>query len=149
MMKSDKSRRGNSFTGKLLVFALLAVCGISSSTPAQEFVKGTFVLTSETHFGTTLLPPGHYTVSIEPVTSLTAAGNRVLVFVRPESKSGPVASVFAMASQEGCDTASGLTLVPDGTTLAARSLCLGKQGLMIDFDLSRNEKIKPLIAAAR
>jgi hypothetical protein len=149
MTKSENSFRRSSLTLKLLVFALFAVCGISRSTQAQEFMKGTFVLSAETHFGTTLLPAGHYTVSVEPVTSMTASGTRVLVFIRPESKSGPVASTFAMASQESCDTPSGLKLVSDGAGLAARSLCIAKQGLMIDFDLSRSEKAKTLTASAQ
>jgi hypothetical protein len=148
-MTQSKNAVRSSLALKLLVFALFAVCGISSSTQAQEFVKGTFVLTSDTRFGGTLLPPGHYAVSVEPITSMTASGIRVLVFIRPEDKSGPVASTFAMASQEGCDTPSGLKLVPDGNGLAARSLCIAKQGLMIDFDFAHSEKAKSVIAATR
>jgi hypothetical protein len=89
---------------KLFLFALILAGGVSSSTKAQELVKGTFTLGTEARFGGTLLPAGHYTVSVEPVTSIAASGSRVLVFVRPETKSGPVASVFAMASAEACDT---------------------------------------------
>lgn len=133
----------------MLVFAFIAVFGISGSTQAQEFLKGTFVLTAETHFGATLLPAGHYAISVEPITSMTASGTRVLVLIRPENKSGPVASTFAMASPEGCDTTSGLRLVSDGAGLTARSLCIAKQGLMIDFDLSRGERAKALIASAQ
>jgi len=149
MTQSNQARRSSSLTLKLFVFALFAVCGISTSTQAQEFVKGTFVLTAETHFGTSLLPAGHYTVTVEPITSMTSSGTRVLVFIRPENKSGPVASTFAMASQGGCDTPSGLKLVSDGTGLAARSLCIAKQGLMIDFDFPPSEKAKAFIASAQ
>jgi hypothetical protein len=143
MTQSEKTNYRISTIMKLFLFVLLVAGGISSPANAQDNVKGTFTLSAETHFGTTLLPAGHYTVSIEPIASITSAGTRVLVFVRPETKSGPVASLFAMASAEACDTPSGLTLASDGTGLAARSLCLSKQGLMIDFDLSRfNETSK-------
>ena len=111
-------------------------------------MKGTFTLNTETRFGTTLLPAGHYTVSVEPLTTVTGPASRVLVFDRPETKSGPVASLFAMASPEACDTPSGLTLASDGAGLAARSLCLSKQGLMIDFDLSRFNETSKVKAVA-
>jgi hypothetical protein len=80
---------------------------------------------------------------------MTASGTRVLVFVRPESKPGPVASILALASNESCETPSGLTLVSESNGLVARSLCLGKQGLAIDFDAPRATeaaKIKAAIA---
>jgi hypothetical protein len=149
MTRSDKKQANSSrIMTKLFLFALILAGGVSSSTKAQELVKGTFTLGTEARFGGTLLPAGHYTVSVEPVTSLTAAGSRVLVFVRSETKSGPVASVFAMASTEACDTPSGLTLQSDGTGLAARSLCFSKQGLMIDFELSRFSETPKVKAVA-
>jgi len=69
--------------------------------------------------------------------------------VRPESKPGPVASILAMASSEACDTPSGLTLVSESNGLTAKSLCLGKQGMSIDFDLPRADaaKIKTAVAS--
>jgi hypothetical protein len=149
MTQSDNANNGGTQTPKLLLFALFLVCGISSSTKAQEIVKGTFALSAETRIGSTLLPAGRYTVAIEPVTSINGSATRVLVFVRPDSKSGPVASVFALASEEGCDARSGLTLLSNGTELVARSLCLGKQGIMVDFDLSRSEKSKAVAASAQ
>jgi hypothetical protein len=112
-------------------------------------VKGSFTLNAETRFGSTILPAGHYTVSIAPVTALAASGTRVLVFVRPESKPGPVASILALASSESCETPSGLTLVSESNGLVARSLCLGKQGLAIDFDMphaGEATKIKAAVA---
>lgn len=138
MTQSDKKQvSGSRIMTKLVLFALVLAGGVSSSTKAQELIKGSFTLTTEARFGGTVLPAGPYTVSIEPVTPTSAASSRVLVFIRPESKSGPVASVFAMASAEACDTPSGLTLQSDGVGLAARSLCFSKQGLMVDFELSR------------
>ena len=152
MTRSDKARHCSSLPVRMLLFALLVVCGVSSSARAEEIVRGTFTLNEEIRFGATLLPAGHYIVSIEPITSMSAVG-RVLVFVRPESKSGPVASVFAMAWQQGCEaTANGLTLLSDGTWLVAHSMCLEKQGLMVDFDLSRSSetpKAKATLAPAQ
>jgi len=137
MTQAGNTNYRTSLTLKMLLFAaLMVVGGASNLTQAQELAKGTFTLGSETHFGSMLLPAGRYTVSVEPLASTTSPDFRVLVFVRPELKSGPVASVFALASNEACDTPSGLKLSSDGAGLAARSLCLSKQGLMIDFDLS-------------
>jgi hypothetical protein len=137
---------------RIVLFALFLVCGLASSANAQEIVKGTFALNSEVRLGSTVLPAGQYTVFVQPITPMTASSSRVLVFVRPASTSGPVASVFALASQEGCATPSGLKLVSDGSGLVARSLCLGKQGLMIDFDLSHSDempRIKASVASVR
>jgi hypothetical protein len=61
-----------------------------------------------------------------------------------------VASILAMASTEGCETPSGLTLVSESNGLVARSLCLGKQGLAIEFDMPRAveaAKIKAAVAS--
>ena len=138
MTRSDKSGQYSRLTRKMLVLGLLAVCGIAAQTEAQEIVKGTFTLNAETRFGGAILPAGHYTVSVAPITPVTASGSRVSVLVRSESKSGPVVSIFALASQQSCEsTPNGLTLLSDNGGLVARSMCLEKQGLMVDFDLSR------------
>ena len=148
MTRSKKTRYGSFSIVKLFLFALLLAGGVASSANAQDLVRGTFILNTETRFGTTLLPAGHYTVSVEPLSTVTGPASRVLVFVRADAKSGPVASLFATASAEACDTPSGLTLASDGTGLAARSLCLSKQGLMIDFDLSRFNETSKVKAVA-
>jgi hypothetical protein len=136
-------------TKKIVLATGLAAVALLGAARAQELVKGAFTLNAETRFGSTVLPAGHYTVSVAPVTQVTASGTRVLVFVRPESKPGPVASILAMASSESCEAPSGLTLVSESNGLTARSLCLGKQGLSIDFDLPRADaaKIKATVAS--
>jgi hypothetical protein len=152
MAYSEKTQNRSSLSLRIVLFTLFLVCGVAGTSNAQELVKGTFALNAETRIGSTVLPAGQYTVLVQPVTSMTASNSRVLVFVRPDSKSGPVASVFALASQEGCESPSGLKLVSDGTGLVAQSLCLGKQSLMIEFDLSRSietPKIKATVAALR
>lgn len=133
---------------KILASGLFAAMALVGGVKAQELVKGAFTLNAEARFGSTVLPAGHYTVSIAPVTALSSSGSRVLVFVRPDSKPGPVASILAMASTEACETPSGLTLVSESNGLVARSLCLDKQGLAIDFDLPHAEaaKIKAAVA---
>ena len=148
MTQSKKTWYGSFSIVKLSLFALLLAGGVTSSANAQDLVRGTFILNTETRFGTTLLPAGHYTVSVEPLTTVTGPASRVLVFVRPDAKSGPVASLFALASAEACETPSGLTLASDGAGLAARSLCLSKQGLMIDFDLARFNETSKVKAVA-
>lgn len=135
-------------TKKILAGTLFAAMALVGGVKAQELVKGAFTLNAEARFGSTVLPAGRYTVSIAPVTALSSSGSRVLVFVRPDSKPGPVASVLAMASTDACETPSGLTLVSESSGLVARSLCLAKQGLSIDFDLPHVEtaKIKATVA---
>jgi hypothetical protein len=148
-MRIENLKNISASTKKVVLASTLAALALVGATKAQELVKGAFTLNAETRFGSTVLPAGHYTVSVAPVTQLTASGTRVLVFVRPDSKPGPVASILAMASNEGCDTPSGLTLVSESNGLAARSLCLGKQGLAIDFDLphsAETSKIKATVA---
>ncbi|MBV8513788.1 MAG: hypothetical protein JO260_00680 [Acidobacteria bacterium] len=136
-------------TKKVALASALAAVALVGMAKAQELVKGAFTLNAQTRFGSTVLPAGRYTISIAPVTALAASGTRVLVFVRPESKPGPVASILAMAANEACETPSGLTLVSESNGLRARSLCLGKQGLSIDFDLPHGEttKIKAAVAS--
>jgi hypothetical protein len=133
-MRFETLKSINAKAKKVLAGTLFAAMALVGGVKAQELVKGAFTLNAETRFGSTVLPAGHYTVSIAPVTALAASGTRVLVFVRPESKSGPVASILAMASSEGCEAPSGLTLASESNGLVARSLCLGKQGLAIEFD---------------
>jgi hypothetical protein len=154
-MNSNRKRTVNimkniiATTKKVALATGLAAVALLGVAKGQELVKGAFTLNAETRFGSTVLPAGHYTVSIAPVTQLAASGTRVLVFVRPESKPGPVASILAMASSEACDTPSGLTLVSESNGLTAKSLCLGKQGMSIDFDLPHADaaKIKTAVAS--
>jgi hypothetical protein len=144
MTRSDKTRLCSSLPMRTLLFALSVVCGVSSPTRAQEIVKSMFTLSEGTRFGATLLPAGQYTVSIESVSSMRSVGSLVSVFVRRESKSGPVASVIAMVSQQGCEvTPNGLKLLSDGTGLVARSMCFEKQGLMVHFVTYRDQAKGP------
>jgi hypothetical protein len=151
-MMTQNSRTCGSLALRTLLFGFLLLCGIATPTKAQELVRGSFTLNEEARFGSTILPAGHYTMSVEPVTATTATSSRVSVFVRSSAKSGPVASVFALASQQACEIPGGLTLLSNGAGFEARSLCLGKQRLLVDFDLSHSSvtpKIKAGVVSAQ
>src|ERR1700734_1343099 len=109
IMRIENRKSITSVAKKVVVATALGAVALLGAAKAQELVKGAFTLNGEPHFGSTIFPAGHYTVSIAPVTAVAASGTRVLVFVRPDSKPGPVASILAMASSEACDTPCGLT----------------------------------------
>ena len=149
-MQVENLKKITAIGKKVVLATALGAVALLGAAKAQELVKGAFTLTADTRFGSTILPAGHYTVSIAPVTEMTASGTRVLVFVRPDSKPGPVASILALASAEACENPSGLTLASESNGLVARSLCLSKQGLAIDFDTPRAgeaAKVKAAVAA--
>ena len=146
-MRIDNLKKITAVGKKVALGTALGAVALLGVAKAQELVKGAFTLNADTRFGSTILPAGHYTVSIAPVTAMTASGTRVLVFVRPDSKPGPVASILALASSESCENPSGLTLVSESNGLVARSLCLDKQGLAIDFDMPRAGETAKIKAA--
>jgi hypothetical protein len=119
-----------------LLMAMVGVCGLASRAKAQELVKATFTLSGQTRFGSTVLPAGRYTISVEPVTGMRAVGRPVAFTARPESGVGPMVAILATLSQEGCE--GGLALVSDGTGFVAQSMCLDKQQLKLHFDLSKS-----------
>ncbi len=134
-MKNKKSVYG----AGILATLALALIGAAAAgrVAAQDLVKAKFMLTSETRFGATVLPPGQYTLFVEPINSIRAVGSPVAVTVRSESGSGPYVSVLATASQQGCGKDE-LKLNASGTGLVAQSMCLGTQQLMLHFDGSRS-----------
>src|SRR5260370_17146960 len=91
----------------MLVWGALAVCSNATPALAQNAIAGTFTRNEDARFGNTLLGAGQYKFLIEPIGNIQSihsiqggAGHLVLVVVRPE-KSGPVASIFSMASPTG------------------------------------------------
>src|SRR5712664_2972733 len=90
---------------KTALLGLAALCGAASPLLGQETVGGKFTLTENARFGERFLEAGTYTFSIEPtgilqsVNSIQGIRHVVQVIVRPETKAGPVAMVFAMASR--------------------------------------------------
>ena len=148
-MRIENLKKITAIGKKVALGTALGAVALLGVAKAQELVKGAFTLNADTRFGSTVLPAGHYTVSVAPVTQVTASGTRVLRIpcVRPESKPGPVASILALASSESCENPSGLTLVSESNGLVARSLCLDKQGLAIDFDMPRAGETAKIKAA--
>jgi hypothetical protein len=107
----------------------------------QNIISGKFTLTQKTRVGGALLPAGECKFSIEPAGNLQSmssiqggAGHPVRVVLRPE-KSGPVVTIFAMASpSEHTQGPSGLVLSSGNGEEIARSMYLEKEGLVVDFN---------------
>jgi hypothetical protein len=140
---------------RVVVLGLMAVCGASSPLLGQETVAGKFTLTEGTRIGKKLLPAGAYTFSIEPagnlqsVSSIQGARQVVQVIVRPETKAGPTAVIFAMAtrSTEALNS-SKLVLAAVNNGMAMHSMYLDKQGLVLDFDSLNPKDKSPMLAQA-
>ncbi|HLZ92161.1 MAG TPA: hypothetical protein VKQ28_10630 [Candidatus Acidoferrum sp.] len=129
-----------SFAIRILAWGALAGCLAASPLMAQYAIGGNFTLNENARFGNTLLAAGPYTFSIEPIGTIQSirsiqqgAGHLVLVVMKPE-KSGPVTSVFAMASATS-HLRQGSELILDSAkagTLVER-MYLEKEGLTVDF----------------
>ncbi|PYU80729.1 MAG: hypothetical protein DMG50_18920 [Acidobacteria bacterium] len=141
---------------RVVVLGLMALCGAASPLLGQETVAGKFTLTENTSLGKKFLPAGAYTFSIEPVgilqsvSSIQGARQVVQVVVRPETKAGPVAIIFAMVTRSArALDASKLVLAPVNNGMAMHSMYLDKQGLVLDFDWwSPKDKTQILAQAA-
>jgi hypothetical protein len=69
--------------------------------------------------------------------------------VRPETKAGPVAMIFAMASPRAhVLDSSKLVLAPVNNGMVVKSMYLDPQGLVLEFDGSK-DKTQMLAQAAR
>jgi hypothetical protein len=125
---------------RILALAALAVCASASPALAQESIAGNFTLNKNARFGNSILAAGHYTFSLEPIGNIQSihsiqqgAGHLVLVVIKPE-KSGPTASIFAMASPtDHAREASKLILAQERNDTLVQTLYLEKEGLMVDF----------------
>jgi hypothetical protein len=126
---------------KVLAWGAFAFCLTASPLTAQNTVGGNFTLNENTRFGNSVLGAGQYSFSIEPIGTLLSvrsiqqgAGHLVLVVLKPE-KSGPDASMFAMASpSDRSREASELILKPEKEEMMARSMYLEKDGLVVNFN---------------
>ena len=138
---------------KMLVWGVLALCGTASPLLAQDAIGGNFTLNENTRFGNTVLGAGQYKFLIEPIGTIQSirsiqqgAGHLVLVVMRPE-KSGPVASIFAMASPSGhAREANELILGSEKTEALAQTMYLEKEGLVVDFNWSSPKDKSQVIA---
>jgi len=138
---------------RTLASGALALCANASPLWAQDVIGGRFTLNESARFGNTILTAGQYNFTIEPIGTVQSihsiqqgAGHLVLVVLKP-AKSGPMASLFAMASpNDHSREASELVLEPEKAGTLAEALYLEKEGLMVDF-LWSNPKAKSLVVA--
>jgi hypothetical protein len=125
---------------RIMAGGALAVCVTASPLLAQNAIGGNFTLNETARFGNTILGAGQYKFYIEPIGTVQSIrsiqqgnGHLVLVVLRPE-KSGPVTSMFAMASPSGHGReTSELVLDPEKAGTLAQTLYLEKEGLVVDF----------------
>jgi hypothetical protein len=125
---------------RIMACGALAACITASPLLAQNAIGGNFTLNENARFGNTVLGAGQYKFSIEPIGNIQSirsiqqgAGHLVLVVLRPE-KSGPVASIFAMASPSGHGRETNeLILEPEKAGTLAQTMYLEKEGLVVDF----------------
>jgi len=138
---------------RTLAWGALAICASASPLLAQDAIGGNFTLHESARFGSTILTAGPYNFTIEPIGTVQSirsiqqgAGHLVLVVLKP-AKSGPMASLFAMASpNDHSREASELVLEPEKAGALAETLYLEKEGLMVDFVWS-NPKAKSQVVS--
>src|SRR5258708_15999521 len=105
---------------RIMACGALGACITASPLLAQDTIDGNFTLSENARFGNTVVGAGQYKFSIEAVGNVQSirsiqqgSGHLVLVVLRP-AKSGPVVSIFAMASHNGHELQpSQLFLDPD------------------------------------
>ena len=129
--------------GRALALGACAACITGGAVQAQSAINGSFTLRESARLGNTVLVPGPYKFSIEPV-GLTqsvrsiqqGADHLVLVVLRPQ-KSGSSASIFAMASSnDRVGNASELVLEPERAGTQLETMYLDKEGLKVNFQWS-------------
>jgi hypothetical protein len=138
---------------RTFLWGALAACVTTSPVFAQNSIGGNFTLNENARFGNTVLAAGQYRFSIEPMGTIQSirsirqgAGHLVLVVVRPE-KSGPVTSIFAMASpSDRTGEASELILGSEKAETLAQTMHLQKEGIVVDFNWSTPKAKSQLIA---
>jgi hypothetical protein len=141
---------------RMLAWGALAFCVSPSPALAQNSIAGNFTLKENARFGNTLLAAGPYKFSIEPIGTIQSihsieqgAGHLVLVVIKPE-KSGPIASIFAMASpSDRTREASELILESERTGTLVQTMYLEKEGLVVDFRWSSPKTKDQVIAQQR
>jgi hypothetical protein len=138
---------------KALAWGALALSISAGPLMAQDTIGGNFTLHESARFGETVLGPGQYKFSIEPVGIIQSllsiqqgVGHMVLVVVRPE-KSGTSTSMFAMASPlKHASATNELILEPEKTGTLATTMNLEREGLMVDFRWASPKPKVPAVA---
>jgi hypothetical protein len=139
--------------GRMLAWGALVVCTSASPALAQNTIAGNFTLKENARLGSTLLAAGPYKFTVEPIGTIQSmqsieqgAGHLVLVVMRPK-ESGPIASIFAMASPSGhTRNANELILGTEKAETLLQTMHLEKEGLMVDFVWSNPKAKEKLVA---
>jgi hypothetical protein len=139
-MKSFQSNFFRTVLARTLAWGTMAVGLMGSPLMAQDIIGGNFTLGENARFGNAVLGPGQYRFSIEPIGNIQSiqsiqrgVGHTVLVVLRPE-KSGPVVSIFAMASpNDHAREGNELVLEPQKAGRLAQGMYLQTEGLVVDF----------------
>jgi hypothetical protein len=138
---------------RTLAWGALAICANAGPLLAQSAIGGNFTLNESARFGNSVLGAGQYKFLIEPIGNIQSirsiqqgSGHLVLVVLRPE-KSGPVASIFAMASPSGrAHEINELILGSEKAETLAQTMKLEREGLVVDFNWSSPKSKSQVIA---
>ena len=126
-----KSNRSFKLTLSLAV-GLLAI-GLFAGWASAQSEVGTFTLTVETHWGLAVLPPGHYSFTLQSLRM------PAIITVHGEKT---VAMVMAMSYDEGSRSdRSSLILLNHGATGTVRSLQLGELRLTFYYPPPKSNRV--------
>ena len=122
-----------------IALGVIAMCLSAGLGKAQSVYKGEFTLPFEAQWGSAVLPPGTYSFSISPASSLTAA---YAVFLNGEGKNAIILPL-TMPEQKVSSDDSHLTLVNTGGKYAVQSFQAAELGETFDYAVPR-PKVKPM-----
>jgi hypothetical protein len=127
--------------GSMLLFGLALLAGMGPLALAQETLQGKFTLADEARLRNTILPPGQYKFSIQPVgtthslSSLQTGNDQVIVTVSGLAKGTPIISGIAMASRINFAALKEkeMDLRSDETGSTLHSIVLENLGIVLEF----------------
>jgi hypothetical protein len=115
-------------------FMALAFCLAASQGKAQGTYKGTFTLPFEARWGTAILQPGDYTISME----LESARTFNYLVVRGEGKSAFI--LANVTDHTEFSKHSQLTLVQTGSGYVVQTLDAGELGLTLSYAVPKDKR---------
>jgi hypothetical protein len=146
MNKLQKKSLRMCSVGTMFLLGLLAFGATSEPALGQETVQGKFTLPVEARLGKTVLSAGDYKFSVVPlgtlwsVDSIQAVNSHVLVVVWGSVKGGPITSLVATASKPAdILNPKMLDFRVDAAGVTIHSMCLEKNGLMLEFNQYKPE----------
>ena len=129
-MKSMRNLKLNMKVG----FMALALCLAASQGKAQGTYMGKFTLPFEAKWGTAVLTPGDYTISMD----LESAGTLKFLVVRGGGKSAMI--LATVTDHKEVSNHSQLTLIETGAGYRVQTLDAGEAGLTLTYAVPRNNK---------